>query len=81
MVPEVKISLPYVDADHTYLKPELKGDLSSGGIVTDEAQTIILEYNCITSGETTIELNIPLDYFQDITMVFVKECEVSSIGS
>lgn len=36
MVPEVKISLPFVDADHTYLKPILKGDLFNGGIVTDE---------------------------------------------
>lgn len=63
MVPEVKISQPFIDSDHTYLKPIINGDLANGGVVTDEPQTLIVEYNCISSGETTVELNIPLDYF------------------
>lgn len=63
MVPEVKISQPFIDSDHTYLKPIITGDLANGGVVTDEPQTLIVEYNCLSTGETTVELNIPLDYF------------------
>lgn len=72
MIPEVEINKPIVDADHSYLKPQLSGDLANGGVITDEPSSLIFEYNCISSGETIIELNIPLEYFRDITMVFVK---------
>ena len=52
MMPEVEIRTPVVDADHTYLHPTLSGDLANGGIVTDERSSLILEYNCISTGET-----------------------------
>lgn len=52
MMPEVEIRTPVVDADHTYLRPTLSGDLANGGIITDERSSLILEYNCISTGET-----------------------------
>ncbi|CAK68853.1 unnamed protein product (macronuclear) [Paramecium tetraurelia] len=81
LIPEVHISPPYVDADHTITKPIIRGDLFKGGVVTDEPSTLIVEYNCVENGNTTIELNIPLQYFQDITMVFQKQCVVSAQSS
>lgn len=54
------ISPPYVDADHTITKPVIRGDLVKGGLVTDEPSTLIVEYNCVSNGNSTIELNIPL---------------------
>lgn len=59
-----------MDADHTITKPVIRGDLVKGGLVTDEPSTLIVEYNCVSNGNSTIELNIPLQYFQDIPMVF-----------
>ncbi|KAM3146793.1 hypothetical protein pb186bvf_000947 [Paramecium bursaria] len=80
MMPEVEIRTPVVDADHTYLHPTLSGDLANGGIITDERSSLILEYNCISTGETQIELKIPLEYFRDITLVFKKQCEIAAQG-
>lgn len=74
MIPEVEISTPVVDADQTILSPTVTGPLASGGMITQETQPLSIQYNCKEKGETTIELTIPLDYFRDINLIFVKKC-------
>lgn len=35
-------------------------------------------YQCQKRGRGTVELTIPLDYFKDISLIFIKECMTGS---
>eukprot|EP01017_Pseudomicrothorax_dubius_P005383 TRINITY_DN11346_c0_g2_i4.p1 TRINITY_DN11346_c0_g2~~TRINITY_DN11346_c0_g2_i4.p1 ORF type:complete len:238 (+),score=48.68 TRINITY_DN11346_c0_g2_i4:59-715(+) len=76
LFPMTGISQPKVDADQNIVYPVLKGNVSKGGSVDNYKSTLFLEYNCIAGkdGESWVELTIPLDYFNDIDLRFMKVC-------
>ncbi len=42
----MSISSPIIDADVSILKPVLMGELTQGGLITDQPQKLVLLYNC-----------------------------------
>lgn len=74
MIPEEQLERPFVEADQLVLAPTISGDLAQGGTVVAERRSLVLEYNCRNKGVSTIQLTVPLKYFRDLRLFFVKEC-------
>ena len=62
------------------MNPYLTGELVNGGLITRKKSLLQLEYNCIRKGESWVQLSIPLLYFRDINLFFVKECPHQFFG-
>ena len=64
----------FVDADGNILNPNVSGDLVNGGLISRKKSLLTLEFNCLRYGQSWIQLSIPLLYFRDINLFFIKEC-------
>jgi hypothetical protein len=51
MIPEVKVSIPIIDADTSIVTPKIEGELANGGTVTEVPTSLVLTYNCLKEVE------------------------------
>ncbi|CAD8096235.1 unnamed protein product [Paramecium primaurelia] len=74
-IPEVNLTLPYVDIEmENVTKAWFEGDLVNGGLITEKESVLTLNFKCIGLGTSKIEITFPFQYFKDITLVIVKDC-------
>ena len=74
LIPEERVDSIFVDADAVFLNPYVSGDLVNGGLISRKKSLLTLEFNCLRYGQSWIQLSIPLLYFRDINLFFIKEC-------
>jgi hypothetical protein len=74
-IPEVNMTKPYVDVEmENVTKAWFEGDVANGGLVTEKEMELSLNFKCLGLGTSKIELTFPFQYFKDISLVFVKDC-------
>lgn len=55
-------------------KAWFEGDLAKGGLITEKENLLTLNFKCFGIGTSKIEITFPFQYFKDITLVIVKDC-------
>ncbi|CAK59264.1 unnamed protein product (macronuclear) [Paramecium tetraurelia] len=74
-IPEVNLTQPYVDVEmENVTKSWFEGELSNGGLITNKESELTLNFKCVGLGTSKIEITFPFQYFKDITLVIVKDC-------
>ena len=75
LFPSTKVSLPEVDSDEDVVTVTVSGSGKEGGTVSNNTSLEVeLDFACHRKATSTIEFILPLDYFRDIVLFFVKEC-------
>jgi hypothetical protein len=76
LYPDTKISIPEVDSDGDVVTVSLKGNGTQGGNVNEtHTMELEMEFSCVRGGASTVEFILPLDYFRDIVLFFIKDCD------
>jgi len=82
LFPTTRISIPEIDSDEDVVGLKMTGNGTQGGTVDNKTSlNIDVEFTCKTTGIATVELIIPLDYFRDIVLFFMKDCKVEASSS
>lgn len=57
------------------MEPYLSGVAKNGGYLTEQEQILEINFACKNRDkDAMVELTIPLDYFKDISLFFIKRC-------
>jgi hypothetical protein len=77
------VSTVRVDSDQNVVTTEVVGNAVHGAAVTDNTRQIVdITFHCKENGgSSTIELDVVMPSFQDVTLFFVKRCPEKAVYS